>query len=65
MVNPYDLESMADAIHQAITMPASEQRQRMGALRERIEGFTVFDWVDQFIKEFHDHERLNREAVLS
>jgi trehalose-6-phosphate synthase len=65
MVNPYDLESMADAIYQAITMPAKEQRERMSALRERIEGFTVFDWVNQFIKEFHDHERLNREAVLS
>jgi trehalose 6-phosphate synthase/phosphatase len=65
MVNPYDIESMADAIYQAITMPASEQRQRMRALRERVEGFTVFDWVDQFIKEFHDHERLNCEAVFS
>ncbi|XVJ51377.1 MAG: hypothetical protein HEQ32_04570 [Vampirovibrio sp.] len=56
MVNPYDLESMADAIHQAITMTHSEQRQRMGALRARIEEFTVFDWVNQFIREFHDHE---------
>jgi trehalose 6-phosphate synthase/phosphatase len=56
MVNPYDLEGMADAIHHALTMQPDEQNRRMSALRGRIEGFTVFDWVDQFIEEFRTHE---------
>jgi trehalose 6-phosphate synthase/phosphatase len=56
MVNPYDLEGMADAVHHALTMQPDEQSQRMSALRGRIEGFTVFDWVDQFIEEFRQHE---------
>ncbi len=61
MVNPYNLDSMADAIYQAITMPHPEQRRRMGQLRHRIEAFTVFDWVAQFIQEFEEHALIQDE----
>ena len=31
IVNPYHVEETADALHRAATMPAAEQRERMGA----------------------------------
>ncbi|MFL6694698.1 MAG: trehalose-6-phosphate synthase, partial [Ramlibacter sp.] len=33
LVNPYHVEEMADALHQALTMPQAEQRERMASLR--------------------------------
>jgi trehalose 6-phosphate synthase/phosphatase len=49
VVNPYDLDVVADAMERALTMPRSERLLRMQALRQRVAAFTVHDWVARFL----------------
>jgi trehalose 6-phosphate synthase len=50
LVNPYDVEGVAEAIHQAFTMPRDEIKQRMQAMRQTIRETDVGWWVDTFLK---------------
>lgn len=45
LVNPYDVERTAAAIHRALTMDESERRSRMVALRERERKMDVHAWT--------------------
>jgi len=49
IINPYDTEEFAAAIHQAITMDAKERRQRMTRMRLRIEEFNIYRWAADFL----------------
>jgi trehalose 6-phosphate synthase/phosphatase len=49
LVNPYDVERVATAIHQAVTMPLSERRTRMRRLRRVVRSQDVFWWVESFL----------------
>jgi trehalose 6-phosphate synthase len=48
-VNPYALDSFADAFNRALLMPPEEQHRRMRALRERVGSHTVFDWANALL----------------
>jgi trehalose 6-phosphate synthase len=50
IVNPWDIEGMAEAIHQAVTMQQSERNLHMRALRNSIRNQNVFRWVNTFLK---------------
>jgi trehalose 6-phosphate synthase len=50
MVNPYDVESVADAIYTAFEMSRDERRVRMKKLRQSIKKYDVFWWVDSFLQ---------------
>jgi trehalose 6-phosphate synthase/phosphatase len=50
-VNPYDLDSMVNSLVRAITMPPSEQRSRMDALRRRVAAHDVHRWVQSFLDD--------------
>jgi trehalose 6-phosphate synthase len=50
LVNPYDVEGTADAIHQACMMPPAERRRRMTALRRAVRRQDVFGWVNGFLE---------------
>jgi trehalose 6-phosphate synthase/phosphatase len=47
-INPYNVEHVARAMHQALTMPPDEQRARMVAMRERVFTHTAQAWADSF-----------------
>jgi trehalose 6-phosphate synthase/phosphatase len=49
LVNPYDIESMAQAYDDALTMPDEERRVRIRALRQRIASRDVHQWAQSFI----------------
>ncbi|HEY1326131.1 MAG TPA: trehalose-6-phosphate synthase [Casimicrobiaceae bacterium] len=49
LVNPYDIEGVADAIRVACAMEAPERRVRMRRLRHAIRRHDVFWWVDSFL----------------
>ncbi len=49
LVNPYDVEQMADAILKAFRMSAAERRARMRRLRRVVRNENVFWWVDSFL----------------
>ena len=50
MVNPYDIEGVADAIYQAFTMGREERKLRMRKMRQSIRRQGIFWWVDSFLK---------------
>ena len=50
LVNPYDIEGVADAIHRAYHMEKSERQARMRRMRHSIRESDVFWWVDSFLR---------------
>ncbi len=61
LVNPYDVDGLADAMRAALRMPAEEQRERMQRLRTRVFGWDVHRWVATFLD---DLERAEQHAPL-
>ncbi|MFN7145088.1 MAG: bifunctional alpha,alpha-trehalose-phosphate synthase (UDP-forming)/trehalose-phosphatase, partial [Myxococcota bacterium] len=49
LVNPHDIDGMADAFDHALRMPEDEQRVRMRAMRERIRHGDVHRWTTSFL----------------
>ncbi|MFQ5559455.1 MAG: trehalose-6-phosphate synthase [Nitrospinota bacterium] len=49
LVNPYDIEGMANAIYQAFIMPENERTKRMKKLNRLIKSKNIFHWVDSFL----------------
>jgi trehalose 6-phosphate synthase len=50
LVNPYDVEQMADTILKAFRMSRSERGRRMKRMRRLVCKENVFWWVDSFLK---------------
>ncbi len=50
LVNPYDIDGVADAMARALTMSAAERSARMRALGRRVNGNTIYTWTDHFIR---------------
>jgi alpha,alpha-trehalose-phosphate synthase [UDP-forming] len=51
IVNPYHVEETADALHQALTMPPAEQRERMASLRSTVHEFNVYRWAGRMLTD--------------
>lgn len=51
LVNPYSIEEFADAIRQAVEMPAEERRRRMAAMREVVSDNNVYRWAANIVTE--------------
>ena len=52
LVNPYNIEEVADAVFTAFYMSIEEQKERMSRMRLSIRKDHVFKWVEQFISSF-------------
>lgn len=49
IVNPYDADECAAALQMALTMPVSEQRDRMRLMRGLISEFNVYRWAGRML----------------
>ena len=49
VVNPYDVDGTAAALHRALGMPREERRARMSAMRRLVARNDVHVWVDSFL----------------
>jgi len=50
LVNPYDIEGVADAIHEACFMDPHEIRRRMRGLRRSVQRQNIYTWVNRFLR---------------
>ena len=50
LVNPNDLDDIAEAIREAIEMPEEEQVRRNKVMMQRLHRYTVERWASEFIK---------------
>ncbi len=51
LVNPYDVDGMADTLLTAVTMPPEQATARMRRMLRRVQRFDVKNWVDSFLSE--------------
>ena len=49
IVNPYDADQCASALHVALTMPHDEQRDRMRLMRSIVREFNVYRWAGRML----------------
>jgi len=49
VVNPHDLESVADAMHRAVGMTLRERRRRWDESMERLREWSITDWREAFV----------------
>jgi trehalose 6-phosphate synthase/phosphatase len=59
LINPYDIEGLAEAIYTALNLPPMESKKRMRKMRRNVRRYDVFWWVRVFLnaaisKELHD-----------
>lgn len=56
LVNPYDIEGTAEAIHQALTMLPEEKKERMRKMRQIVREYNIYRWaadmITQLVKSF-------------
>jgi len=60
IVNPYDADQCAAALHMALTMPADEQRDRMRLMRGLVAEFNVFRWAGRMLLDAAAMRRRSR-----
>ena len=60
IVNPYDADQCAAALHLALTMPDAEQRDRMRLMRGLVAEFNVFRWAGRMLLDAAAMRRRNR-----
>lgn len=51
LVNPTDVEEVANAIHTALAMPLIEQRSRLSYMQRRLTEYDVFKWINDFLDQ--------------
>ncbi|MHB1864029.1 MAG: bifunctional alpha,alpha-trehalose-phosphate synthase (UDP-forming)/trehalose-phosphatase [Gemmatimonadaceae bacterium] len=49
VVNPFDVDAVADGLHRALSMHEHERRSRMSALRDRVRTHDVHAWLRGFL----------------
>ncbi len=49
LVNPFDIEGVADAIYEACVMDDEARRRRMERMRRSIQKNNIFNWVNAFL----------------
>jgi trehalose 6-phosphate synthase len=61
IVNPYNIDQCAAALHMALEMPKNEQRKRMRSMRGLIQEFNVYRWAGRMLL---DAARLRKRTRL-
>ena len=45
-IDPFDLSGQADALYEALTLPADERRRRAEAIRTHVRTHDIREWID-------------------
>ncbi len=56
-VNPFDVQELADSIHEALTMEADERARRAAALKEILTSRDPGDWIDEQVADIRRKAR--------
>ena len=67
IINPYDIEEMADALHRSLVMEPQEKSERMGRMRGMIRENNIYRWAGDLIAALarlrsSDSAELNRDS---
>jgi trehalose 6-phosphate synthase/phosphatase len=62
-VNPYDIDTMAQAYSDALNMPEEERRLRMRSLRQRIASRDVHHWAKSYVEALGSARRPSSPGI--
>ena len=54
LINPFDKNSFVEAIYQALTMPALEQKTRLDKMQISLQKYNIHHWVRIFMESLRD-----------
>jgi trehalose 6-phosphate synthase len=54
IVNPYDIEGVAEAIHQALEMDLGERRKRMQRMRQYVMDHNIYRWAASILDDLRE-----------
>jgi trehalose 6-phosphate synthase len=54
IVNPYDTEGVAEAIHQGLEMDRAERRMRMQRMRHHVMDHNIYRWAASVLGDLRD-----------
>ncbi len=61
LVNPYDLDAVAEAVRRAVSMPPEERRARMARMRATVREHNIYRWAGVLLSEL---SRVPEEAAV-
>jgi trehalose 6-phosphate synthase len=62
IVNPYDVEAVAQAIHDGLEMSRAERRTRMQRMRRQVIEYNVYRWAASLLGDLRELRIENGEA---
>jgi trehalose 6-phosphate synthase len=54
IVNPYDIEGVAEAIHKGLEMDRSERQTRMQRMRHHVMDHNIYRWAASILGDLHE-----------
>lgn len=61
IVNPNSVLEMGNALKTALTMPESEQKERIGAMQERLKRYDVVRWAEDFVERLKETRQIQED----
>lgn len=68
IVNPNNINSMTEAIHQGLTMPEEDKKAALKLMINRIKRYNVFRWADDFVDQLlkvKENQEHNEQRLLA
>jgi len=62
IVNPYDIDAVAQAIHEGLEMSRAERRNRMQRMRRQVAEYNVYRWAASLLGDLRDLRIENGDA---
>jgi trehalose-6-phosphate synthase len=62
VVNPYDIEAVAEAIGKGLEMPRAERRMRMQRMRHQVMENNVYRWAASILGDLRNLRLENEES---
>ena len=54
LVNPYNVDGLADSMYEAVRMEPEERRRRMQLLRRRVTSYNNIEWAKDFMRAWDE-----------
>lgn len=61
IINPNHMDEIADAIHEALSMPDEEQVARIETMQNRLIRYNVEKWAADFFEELNDVQKIQQQ----
>jgi len=64
LVNPTDINDVANSIERALIMPLQEQKNRMVLMQRRLQEYDVVRWVNDFLDQLKETKKEQQKLIV-